>query len=125
MTLRRGSSFKNWIKPPAAAGILDDDEVHLPLRGESDNLLAHLQHGPMSAANLGHMENLILDANDGDRGAVIMGIGFSGGIAAEQATSGRRPQLKLCFGIIAEIAFPHSRGAFSSYFYLQVGVVGE
>jgi len=65
-------------QPHPAAGILDDDEIHLPLRGERGNLLAHLDQTPMSAGDMEKMEGLLLDADNRDRGVVVVSSSFSG-----------------------------------------------
>src|SRR5215813_4179992 len=70
-------------QPHAAAGILDDDEIGLPLPGECDNLLAHLHHGPMPAADMQKMERLLLDADNRNRGVIVMSAGLAGRIATQ------------------------------------------
>jgi hypothetical protein len=44
--IEAGLLLQQLNQPHTAAGILDDDEVHLPQRGKSDNLIAHLQNAP-------------------------------------------------------------------------------
>src|SRR5205823_2277268 len=68
----------------AAAGVLDDDEIDLPLRHEREDLLAHLHDRPVPAADLEDMEGLVVDPDHSDRGVIIVGAGFAGRITAQQ-----------------------------------------
>src|SRR6516225_6610362 len=81
-TLTPGLLPQQLNQPHPAAGILDDDEIHLPLRGERGNLLAHLDQTPMSAGDMEKMEGLLLDADNRDRGVVVVSSSFSGRITA-------------------------------------------
>ena len=70
-------------QPHAAAGILDDDEVNLPLRRERDDLLAHLHDRPMATADLEHMQRLLLHPCNDDRGIIVVDAGLAGRVAAQ------------------------------------------